>query len=143
MVFKKIGLCLIVSITVSAGFCTHQTDQTVSEQQISSHIKLGFGAEGTVSIPVTTIPDEELPLYLNLGRVKTKDQVTELVELIKLSLPEEATISSTDFLKYLKLANTLTADFRTEVKELFSLIPPQNNYDVLVRYNNTSCLSWS
>ncbi|MEI7494101.1 MAG: hypothetical protein WCJ92_05840 [Alphaproteobacteria bacterium] len=133
MVFKKIGLFLIVSITVSAGFCADPTDQTDSEQQISSHIKLGFDTQGTVEIPVKigAIPDEELPVYLTLGRVKTKDQVTELVELIKLSLPVNATISSTDFLKYLKLANTLTADFRTEVKELFSLIPPQNNYDIL------------
>ena len=132
MVFKKSGLFLMVAITVSTGFCAN-ADAVADELQTSDHIRLGFGAQGTVEIPVKigTIPDKELSVYLTLGRVKTKDQVAELVELIKLSLPEEATISSTDFLKYLKLANTLTANFRTEVKDLFSLISPQNNYDIL------------
>lgn len=128
MVFKKSGLFLMVAITVSTGFCADAAD--ADELPASSHIKLGFGAQGTISIPVTMIPAEEAPHYQSLLKEKTKAQVAELVGLVKRSLPEEPT-SSTDFLKRMALANQLTLQFSTEAKELFSLIPPQNNYDIL------------
>ena len=117
MVFKKSGLFLMVAITVSTGFCAD-----ADELPASSHIKLGFGAQGTISIPVTMIPAEEAPHYQSLLKEKTKAQVAELVGLVKRSLPEEPT-SSTDFLKRMALANQLTLQFSTEAKELFSLTP--------------------
>ncbi len=131
MVFKKIGLFLIVSITVAIIVCGHFfTNKTDTELQISDHIRLGFGKEGTVSIPVALIPAEEVPHYQSLLKGKTKAQVTELVDLVRLSI-SKAIISSTDFLKFMRLADYLTANFSSEAKDLFSLIPPQNNYDVL------------